>query len=75
MIVKKELEIGGKTLSFESGRFAKQADSAVMARYGDTMVLATVVAKKNQVQISIIFHFKLNTEKNFRLVEKFLVDF
>ena len=46
MIVKKELEIGGKTLSFESGRFAKQADSAVMARYGDTMVLATVVAKK-----------------------------
>ena len=31
--------------SLETGRFAKQAGGAVMARYGDTMVLATVVAK------------------------------
>jgi polyribonucleotide nucleotidyltransferase len=43
----KELEIGGKTFSLETGRFAKQADGAVMVRYADTMVLATVVATKN----------------------------
>jgi polyribonucleotide nucleotidyltransferase len=44
MVIKKEIQIGNKTLSFETGRFAKQADGAVMARYADTMVLATVVA-------------------------------
>jgi len=44
MKVLKEVEIGGKLFSLETGRFAKQADGAVMARYGDTMVLATVVA-------------------------------
>ncbi len=38
MVVKKEIQIGNKTLSFETGRFAKQADGAVMARYADTMV-------------------------------------
>ncbi len=46
MVVKKEIQIGNKTLSLETGRFAKQADGAVMARYADTMVLATVVAHK-----------------------------
>jgi polyribonucleotide nucleotidyltransferase len=40
----KQLELGGKIFSLETGRFAKQADGAVMARFGDTMVLATVVA-------------------------------
>jgi polyribonucleotide nucleotidyltransferase len=42
----KEINIGGKIFSLETGRFAKQADGAVMARFGDTMVLATVVASK-----------------------------
>lgn len=46
MKVTKEITIGGKTFSLETGRFAKQADGAVMARYGDTMVLATVVASR-----------------------------
>lgn len=43
-IIRKEVEIGGKVLSIETGRMAKQADGAVMVRYGDTMVLVTVVA-------------------------------
>lgn len=46
MKVTKEINVGGKIFSLETGRFAKQADGAVMARFGDTMVLATVVAKK-----------------------------
>lgn len=38
------VEIGeGKTITLETGRLAKQADGAVVARLGDTMVLATVV--------------------------------
>jgi len=45
-IIKKEVEIGGRILSFETGRFAKQANGAVMVRYGDTMVLVTAVASE-----------------------------
>jgi len=44
MIVKKEVEIGGKILSIETGRYARQANGAVMVRYGDTMVLVSAVA-------------------------------
>lgn len=44
MVITKEVEIGGKILSIETGRYAKQANGAVMVRYGDTMVLVTAVA-------------------------------
>jgi polyribonucleotide nucleotidyltransferase len=43
--LKREIEIGGRILSFEIGKYAKQADGAVMVRYADTMVLATAVAE------------------------------
>ena len=35
---------GGKQLSFELGRYAKQANGSVMVRMGDTMVLVTACA-------------------------------
>jgi polyribonucleotide nucleotidyltransferase len=47
MTVKKEIEFGGKNFSIETGRFAKQANGAVMVRYGDSMVLVTAVAAEN----------------------------
>ncbi len=50
MIIRKEVEIGGRIFSIETGKYAKQADGAVMVRYGDTMVLATVVASKEAVE-------------------------
>ncbi|MFN5927338.1 MAG: polyribonucleotide nucleotidyltransferase, partial [Roseiflexaceae bacterium] len=40
-------EIAGRTMTLEAGRFAEQADGAVTVRYGDTMLLATVVAAKS----------------------------
>ena len=40
----KEINLGGKPLTLETGRLARQADGSVMIRYGDTMVLATVVS-------------------------------
>ena len=43
MIIK-EMELGGRTLELETGRIAKQADGAVFASYGETVVLATAVA-------------------------------
>src|SRR5512140_1905718 len=41
-----ETEIGGKRLILETGLMAKQANGAVVARYGDTVVLSTAVASK-----------------------------
>jgi len=45
-----QIEIGGRRLTFETGRVAKQADGAVTVRLGDTVVLATVVASKAAVE-------------------------
>ncbi len=42
------VEIGGKTITFETGLIAKQSDGSVVARLGDTMVLAAAVSDKNQ---------------------------
>jgi len=44
MIYNKEIEIGNKKLSIETGKLAKQANGSIMVRYGDTMVLVTAVA-------------------------------
>jgi polyribonucleotide nucleotidyltransferase len=45
-IKRKSIEWGGRKLTLETGRIARQADGAVLATYGETMVLATVVAEK-----------------------------
>src|SRR3990172_13333256 len=44
------VEIGGRTLTLETGRVARQADGAVMVRYGGTVVLATVVATRTPLE-------------------------
>ena len=43
-----EIEWAGRPLKLETGRIARQADGAVLATYGDTSVLATVVAAKEE---------------------------
>jgi polyribonucleotide nucleotidyltransferase len=47
-------EVGGKSISFETGELARQAGGAVLARLGDTVVLATAVMK-NQPRDGIDF--------------------
>jgi polyribonucleotide nucleotidyltransferase len=42
-----QLDVSGRSLSLETGKVAKQADGAVVVRYGDTIVLATCVAAKS----------------------------
>lgn len=42
-IYRVEREIGGRTLSIETGKIAKQADGAVMVQYGETVVLVCAV--------------------------------
>ncbi|MBM4166842.1 MAG: polyribonucleotide nucleotidyltransferase [Ignavibacteria bacterium] len=50
MYIKKEIELGGKIFSLETGKLAKQANGAVVAQYGETIVLATVCANKEAVE-------------------------
>ena len=45
-ITRKSIEWGGRALTLETGRMARQADGAVLATYGETTVLATVVGAK-----------------------------
>ncbi|MBM3205252.1 polyribonucleotide nucleotidyltransferase [Candidatus Shapirobacteria bacterium] len=58
-IQSKSVEIGGKKLTLEIGRFAEQATSAVVASYGETMVLATVVSSKPREDLD---YFPLQVE-------------
>ncbi len=45
--LKKSIITGGKEISIETGKLAKQADGSVVLRMGDTMILATVVAARD----------------------------
>ncbi len=40
------IDWGGRPLTFETGRIARQADAAVLCTYGETSVLATIVSEK-----------------------------
>jgi len=58
-IIKKSVEIAGRTLSLEVGRFAEQASAAVVAQYGETIVLATVTASTRETTLD---YFPLSVE-------------
>ena len=45
-IIKKEIKIAGKKISLETGKIARQADGAIIATCGETVVLATAVGAK-----------------------------
>ena len=49
-----QLDWGGRKLTLEAGRLARQADGAVFASYGDTTVIATVVAAKQPKDRSFV---------------------
>ncbi len=46
MIIRKEKEIGGRLLTIETGKMAKQANGSAVVRYADTMVLVTATCSK-----------------------------
>jgi polyribonucleotide nucleotidyltransferase len=50
MVTVKEVDLGGKLLRFETGKLAKQANGAVIASYGETLVLCTVVAAEDPME-------------------------
>ncbi len=58
-IVTQEFEIGGKTLKLEYGRFAEQANAAILATYGETTVHVTVVMSSRDTDLD---YFPLQVE-------------
>ena len=63
---RKELDWGGRKLVLETGKIARQADGAVMARYGDTIVLCTAVGVRTSKPGQDFFPLTVNyQEKTF----------
>ena len=58
-----ETEIGGKTISLETGRLAKQASGAVVVRCGDTMVLVTAVGRQEGRESQDFFPLTVDVEE------------
>ena len=52
---RRELEINGTPLSFETGKYAKQADGSVIVRMGDSVVLVTACAAPTRAKASTSF--------------------
>lgn len=59
------LEWGGRPLVLETGKVARQADGAVIARYGDTTVLATVVAEREPQPGRDFFPLTVNYQEKY----------
>jgi len=47
-------EVGGKTLSIQTGKVAKQASGSVMVQYGETIVLVSVVSAYEDKTVSFL---------------------
>ncbi len=62
--VVKELTLGGKKLILETGELAQQANAAVMASYGETVVLSTVVSNNASPDVD---YFPLSVDYEERL--------
>ncbi len=71
MTVLKEVEIGGRKFSIETGRFAKQANGAVMVRYADTMVLVTAVAAEEPKEDQDFFPLQVEYREKTSAAGKF----
>src|SRR4051794_17955306 len=57
------LSIGGKEITFETGKLAKQADGAVVVRSGDTMVLATAQGRTEGREGADFFPLTIDVEE------------
>src|SRR3990170_2223289 len=62
--IEKSIELGGRTLTLTTGTIAAQANGAVMARYGETVALVTVVSAPLKVNLD---YFPLTVEYRERL--------
>src|SRR6204780_4024317 len=59
------IEWGGRTLTLETGKVARQADGAVLATYGETVVLATVVGAASPREGVDFFPLTVNYQERY----------
>ena len=64
-IHKQEVEFGGRKLTLETGRIARQADGAVLATYGETVVLCAVTAAKSVKEGQDFFPLTVHYQEKF----------
>ena len=64
-IIKKEIEIAGKKICLETGKIARQADGAIIATCGETVVLATAVGAKKVNPDVDYFPLSVNYQEKF----------
>jgi polyribonucleotide nucleotidyltransferase len=70
MYKKVEVEIGGRILSIETGKMAKQANGAVVVAYGDSVVLVTATAAKEAKADIDFFPLTVEYQERFYAVGK-----
>ncbi len=64
-VVKETFEWGGRELTLETGKIARQADGSVLATYGETVVLATVVGAANPKEGVDFFPLTVNYQERY----------
>ncbi len=64
-VVRKEMEWGGRKLVFETGKIARQATGAVVVKYGETEVIATVCAAKEAKADQDFFPLTVNYQEKY----------
>ena len=69
-ILRKSIEIGGRTLTLETGRMAKQAHGAIFASYGDTQVLSCVTVSDEPREGIDFFPLQVEFEEKMYAVGK-----
>src|SRR5689334_3458449 len=62
---REEIEWGGRKLVLETGKVARQADGAVIATYGETVVLATVVGAASPREGADFFPLTVNYQERY----------
>ncbi|MBU4348377.1 polyribonucleotide nucleotidyltransferase [Patescibacteria group bacterium] len=65
-------EFAGRPLSFETSKIGEQADAAIIGKYGETIVLATVVMGKEDKKGMDYFPLMVNYEEKFYAIGKIL---
>ena len=68
-IHKEEIELGGKKLTLETGKIARQADGAIIATCGETVVISTVVGAK-KIHMKFLPKISFISDKSFDYAEK-----
>ncbi|RYG21338.1 MAG: polyribonucleotide nucleotidyltransferase, partial [Burkholderiales bacterium] len=64
-IHKETFDFGGRELTLETGKIARQADGSVLATYGETVVLATVVGAANPKEGQDFFPLTVNYQERY----------